>query len=640
MASNRICKGIGLLLRELSFHEAAEKTDGQLLEQFLVWRDQVAFAALVRRHGPMVLAVCNRVLGNATDAEDAFQATFLVLVRKARSLTAHAVLGGWLHGVARHTALKAKVAAARRRVKEQASPRREAQGDEVRNDWLPLLDEELGRLPEKYRLPIVLCDLEGRNRKEAAQLLRVPEGTVAGRLARARVLLAKRLSRHGLVVMGGSLAVTLSQNVEAACVPALLVASTNKAATVLAAGQSAATSVISSQVASLTEGVLKLMLLTKLKIATTVLLGVAVAGAGVMTLATAQTQSISPVHTQDKAQQHSLESTGPVRAGTIQRWIAQFASPKFAERETAAKELRRIGEPALAPLRDAARSTKEPEVRRRAEEVARGIVDDTIDRLLKEETREAELYNQKVAQILERVTDLAKERLDAERGTTPPGSVPFLTDAYLRLARARKGLGESVAAVDAYQQAEYYCNDSRKTRVIRHEMLPVLIPVWEKTVRERIAQDQALKALAAKYPVVLLHSRRYGLGGSYLQSAYSFIYETTDERKHYNDVQLQFDNGRGDRTFQVNMVTNQKNTVIDLGNVDFTLDPNQTKAEFEGPDREAHEAVHSHVYLEKVEDTNGNRFFVLFKVLAVDEQSRYIAFVWRRLPGGKIVRRN
>src|SRR5437899_12492379 len=95
VASNPICKGIGLLLREMSFHEAAGKTDGQFLEEFLVWRDQAAFAALVRRHAPMVLAVCNRVLGNATDAEDAFQATFMVLVRKARSLTAYAVLGGW-----------------------------------------------------------------------------------------------------------------------------------------------------------------------------------------------------------------------------------------------------------------------------------------------------------------------------------------------------------------------------------------------------------------------------------------------------------------------------------------------------------------------------------------------------------------
>jgi hypothetical protein len=550
-------------------------------------------------------------------------------------------LGGWLHGVARRIALKARVAAARSRMKEQAIPRRDAQGDQVRNDWLPLLDEELSRLPEKYRLPIVLCDLEGRTRKEAAQQLCVPEGTVAGRLARARVLLAKRLTRRGLVVMGGSLAAMLSQNIEAACVPAVLISSTIKAAALLAAGQGAAAGVMSAQVASLMEGVLKLMLLTKLKIATTVLLGVAVAGAGMITLASAQSQSTSPIQAQDKARQkNSLENTGQPGAATIQRLIEQFASPKFSEREAAAKELRRIGEPALAPLRAAALANHEPEVGRRAEDVARGIVDDTIDRLLKEETHEDEIYHKKIAQILERVTDLASQRLHVDRGTTPPGNVPFLTEAYLRLARARKTLGESVAAVDAYQQAEHYCTDSRKTLAIRHEMLPVIMPVWEKTVREGIARDPALKALASKYPVVLLHSRQYFLDGGYLQSTYSFIYETADERKHYNDVQLQFDNCQGDRTFQVNMVTNQKNTVFDLGNVDFNIDPSQAKADFAGPDREQHEAIKGHVYLEKVEDTNGNRFFVLFKILAVDEQSRYIAFVWRCLPGGKIVRRN
>ena len=142
MATDRTSKGIGLLLQAMSVHDTQGKTDGQLLEQFLAWRDEAAFAALVRRHGSMVRGVCQRVLGNASDADDAFQATFLVLVHKARSLTSHSVLGGWLHGVARRTAQKAKVAAARRRAKERALGRPEAQAEAVRNDWLPLLDEE------------------------------------------------------------------------------------------------------------------------------------------------------------------------------------------------------------------------------------------------------------------------------------------------------------------------------------------------------------------------------------------------------------------------------------------------------------------------------------------------------------------
>src|SRR5436305_15255081 len=164
--------------------QAGDGTDAELLGRFAARRDEAAFAALLRRHGPMVLGACRRVLGNHADAEDAFQATFLVLVKKAASLTRRAALGGWLHGVARRTALCARRAGARRRAKEQARARPDAQGEAVQDDWLPLLDEEVGRLPEHYRLPIVLCDLEGKTRKEAAARLGWPPGTVAGRLAR------------------------------------------------------------------------------------------------------------------------------------------------------------------------------------------------------------------------------------------------------------------------------------------------------------------------------------------------------------------------------------------------------------------------------------------------------------------------
>lgn len=623
--------------------DGASLSDGDQLRRFLDSGEGAAFAQLVRRHGPMVWGVCRRILHNHQDAEDVFQATFLVLLRKAASIQPRERIGNWLHGVALRTARKAMAMAARRAERERhVSEMPEPLTAEQRPCWdlLPLLDQELSRLPDKYRAVIVLCDLEGRTRKEAAQHLRVPEGTVAGRLARARALLAKRLSRHGLGLIGASLPAILSQDVETACVPVLLVSRTISAATLLAAGQSAATGVISAQVASLTKGVLKLMLLTKLKTAT-VLLAVATAGAGVMTLGLAQSQSTSPVHAQEKMQQKSgPESHGPASAAMVQRLIGQFASPRFAEREAAARELRRIGEPALAPLREAALGSKEPEFRRRAEETARGIADDAIERLLKEEAREDEIYSKKVAKILERVTDLAKQQLHADRETATPRNVPFLTNAYLRLARARKRIGESAAAADAYQQAEYYCNGSGNARTIRHEMLPLLIPIWEKAVQERIAQDPALKALAARCPVVLLHSRHRYADGGYLQSTYSFLHETADERKHHGDVQLQFDNGGGDGTFQVNMATNQKNTVVDLGNVDFTMNPSSAKADFEGPDQKPHQAIPGHVYLEKVADTNGNRFFVVFKVVAVDEQSRYMAFLWRCLPGGTMVRRH
>jgi RNA polymerase sigma factor (sigma-70 family) len=236
-----------------------DATDGQLLERFLATRDEPAFEALVRRHGPMVLGVCRRVLGNAHDAEDAFQATFLVLVRRAASVRRRGAVGSFLYGVARHMALHAKRAAARRRAKEaRAMPRTEPRGDDLRE----VLDLELERLPEKYRAPLVLCDLEGRTRTEAARQLGVPPGTVASRLARGRSLLARRLSRHGPALSAGALTLALSE--VASAVPAPLVSSTVQAAALVAAGQAAA---VATPVAALMKEAAKAMFLTKLKLA-------------------------------------------------------------------------------------------------------------------------------------------------------------------------------------------------------------------------------------------------------------------------------------------------------------------------------------------------------------------------------------
>jgi hypothetical protein len=167
-----------------------------------------------------------------------------------------------------------------------------------------------------------------------------------------------------------------------------------------------------------------------------------------------------------------------------------------------------------------------------------------------------------------------------------------------------------------------------------------LLTGWGKSIREKVDKDPALQVLVAKHPMVILHSRRYA-GGGYLQSAYSFIHETSNEGKHFNDVQLLFDNGGRARTFGINMVTNQQNVVADLGNVDFEKDPDTKQ---EDPDKgnfrqEGYQAVEGHVYLERVQDTVGNKFFVVFKVVALDEESRYFAFIWRRLPGGKVVKR-
>jgi RNA polymerase sigma factor (sigma-70 family) len=279
-------------LRCAAARQEGDLSDGDLLDRFLAQRDESAFAELVRRHGPMVLGVCRRVLRNPHDADDAFQATFLVLVRRGGSVQPPGRVGNWLYGVAYRTALEARRAAARRRVKEAlAMPPAEAT-DDIWADLRPLLDRELSRLPDRYREPVVLCDLEGQTQKEAAHQLGCPEGTVSSRLARGRALLARRLKRHGAALSGAVLAATLARGVAAAEVPATLAGSAIKAATQVAAGH-AASGVVSAPVVALTEGVLKAMKMTQVKTALTWLLAVAlvVGGAGVLTyrsLATAQ----------------------------------------------------------------------------------------------------------------------------------------------------------------------------------------------------------------------------------------------------------------------------------------------------------------------------------------------------------------
>jgi RNA polymerase sigma factor (sigma-70 family) len=281
MATNQLRRVLQALRGAALPHEEAALADGQLLERYLRGREEAAFAALVQRHGPMVWGVCRRLLRSHHDAEDAFQATFLVLVRKAASVVPRDLVGNWLYGVAHQTALKARATAAKRGTREKqvtAMPEPGLNQPAPWDDLQPLLDQELSRLPAKYRAVIVLCDLQGKTRKEAARHFRLPEGTVATRLATARTMLAKRLGRLGLAFSGASLAALLAQQGASAGVPVAVVSSTIKAASHFAAGQGAAPGVLSVKAVALAEGVLKTMLLTKLKMATAVLLAVAVLG--------------------------------------------------------------------------------------------------------------------------------------------------------------------------------------------------------------------------------------------------------------------------------------------------------------------------------------------------------------------------
>jgi RNA polymerase sigma factor (sigma-70 family) len=242
--------------RLLSTHADAGEGDGELLSRFAAHQEEAAFEGLLRRHGPMVWGVCRRLLRDTPDAEDAFQATFLVLVRKAGSIRRPALLGNWLYGVAYRTALKARAEAGKRREpgKEVGDiPARDAALDAVWADLRPVLDEEVRRLPPKYLAPFVLCYLEGKTNEEAARLLGCPKGTIVSRLARARERLRARLTRRGLTLSAAALALLLTEKVAAAAVPEALLSF------VTTAGAS------SQKVTALAKEVLKAMSMTRLK---------------------------------------------------------------------------------------------------------------------------------------------------------------------------------------------------------------------------------------------------------------------------------------------------------------------------------------------------------------------------------------
>ena len=268
------------LRRVVLVRDMADRTDGQLLTAFLRERDGDAFAALVRRHGPMVLGVARRVIGDFHTADDAFQAVFLVLARRANAVRPRERVGNWLYGVAYRTAMKARAVLARRRAREKQvdtmpeTPVKEsrgltANGSPEWNDLQPVIDEELARLPDKLRLPVVLCDLEGRPQRAVAKQLGVAPATLAARLAEARRLLAMRLSRRGISLSGGALAVVLGERASAAMVAPMLVESAVQAAEAIAAGIGTAglDGLVSAHAIQLCEGVMRMMLLNKLKAA-------------------------------------------------------------------------------------------------------------------------------------------------------------------------------------------------------------------------------------------------------------------------------------------------------------------------------------------------------------------------------------
>ena len=332
------------LVRIFAGETVAGLSESQLLERYLDCRDEVAFEALVTRHGPMVLGVCRRMLADRSDVDDAFQATFLVLVRRARHLGPRDAIGPWLYGVATRVALRARSEAARRRRFQPLTPAVEAALDRssASGEIGEVLDQELNRLPAKYRNPIVLCYLEGQTHEEAARQLKWPIGTVKGRLARARNLLQNRLVRRGLTPAVGALSLALSPESSAALHRELL-DRTVKSSLELALGQSTA-QIVSTSISSLVEGVLTSMFLNTFKWAgmAALVCGLAFTGVGVMARQDAQATKDEALASKPVAE--IAEAKGPIaRPAEVYAAAAADAKNKLENlrsvlRNAAAKE--------------------------------------------------------------------------------------------------------------------------------------------------------------------------------------------------------------------------------------------------------------------------------------------------------------
>jgi len=309
----------------------ANLSDGQLLERFVDARtgneaSEAVFAEIVRRHGPMVHRVCRDILKNPHDTQDAVQATFVVLIRKADSVRSRESIASWLYGTATRVARRASTDAANRRPRERLVAVPEVI-EPVHDEGWSELHEELARLPEKYRVPLVLCYLEGMTTEAAARQLGCPQGTVLCRLSRGRERLRSRLVRRGLTASSALLALGRFSEARAVAMPAGLVGSTVRAALRFAADGSAAigAGVVSARGLALAEGTLRTMLMTKIK-----LLGVLLLAGGTLAVVVPMTQSTKAQQPPPAQDQSRPEARKP-KPKVDDRWVKKLPSGAVVE---------------------------------------------------------------------------------------------------------------------------------------------------------------------------------------------------------------------------------------------------------------------------------------------------------------------
>ena len=284
-------------------------SEWQLLESYATQRDERAFEALVARHGPMVLGVCRRVLHNDQAAEDAFQATFLVLIRKAPSLDRHKPLGNWLYTVAYRLALRIRADEARRLEREAQAARRRPNCERyvtTTGDQAVVLDEELQRLPARHRVPLVLCYLEGKTNEQAAEVLGCPRGSMSARLAQAKEHFRTCLARRGYAVPATGIATLLASAGAEAGVPIRLLSDTVRTAQWFSSEEAGIAGIVSTRAVALAKGTIGAMFAYRLKIACAALVAAATLATGATMLLQAASQASPPV----QAVEHLPEAAG------------------------------------------------------------------------------------------------------------------------------------------------------------------------------------------------------------------------------------------------------------------------------------------------------------------------------------------
>ncbi|HKB37252.1 MAG TPA: RNA polymerase sigma factor [Gemmataceae bacterium] len=444
-ALNILCQS----LTRVTAGELRTLADAELLARFISQSDETAFAALMRRHGPLVLGVCRRILYHDQDAEDAFQETFLVLARTARAIRRRESLSCWLHGVARRTALRLKSKVARRSNQDLAGIEPVAKSSapsSALQEAMQIFDEELTRLPSHYRAPLILCYLEGQTQDEAARQLGWKLGTFRGRLERARDKLRERLTRRGISVP--AVLVGLALGGIAHAVPAALIRATARAVALGAGGQAMGVG-LSAAVLQAAKGVYQTMFASK---ATSfVTLGIVIIlGVGSVTLVPGVGSPAPTAVAGEGTAKVPPKPDAPKSGAEIKKLIARLGHAKFAEREAAQKKLWAIGKAAL-PAIQAGTKAADHEIARRCVELLAQVKTDA----LKDRAHPVWVRFKKIAGddrasralFLEMVADVRRgELLETAEATPDRAGEIYRTELVRQVKELKRGYKEAEAA--------------------------------------------------------------------------------------------------------------------------------------------------------------------------------------------------